>query len=85
VQYPLSREEHAAMVRYLVSLRKQLHDTSELFASRYGKASSLAEIAVKSLVCVTLLEQELRLSAPGAPDETGEPQQSSLEAYHSAV
>ena len=62
MHYPLSREEHAAMVRYLSSMRKQLQDTSDLFSSRYGKASTLAEIAIKSLVCVTLLEHELLMT-----------------------
>ena len=65
MRYPLSREEHAAMVRYLSSLRRQVQETSDLFSSRYGKSSNLAEIAVKSLVCVTLLEQELLITEPG--------------------
>jgi hypothetical protein len=73
VHYPLSREEHAAMARYLASIRKQLQDTSDLFSVRYGKASTLAEIAIKSLVCVTLLEHELLMAEPGEP---GEPEQS---------
>lgn len=61
MQYPLSRDEHAAMARYLSGIRKQLQDVSDLFAARYGKDSSIAEIAVKTLVSSTLLEHELTL------------------------
>jgi hypothetical protein len=61
VEYPLSRDEHAAMARYLSSIRKQLQDVSDLFATRYGKSSNIAEIAVKTLVSSTLLEHELML------------------------
>jgi len=61
VEYPLSRDEHAAMARYLSSIRKQLQDVSDLFTTRYGKNSSIAEIAVKTLVSSTLLEHELSL------------------------
>jgi len=61
VQYPLSQDEHAAMARYLSTIRKQLQDVSDLFTTRYGKNSSIAEIAVKSLVSATLLEHELML------------------------
>jgi len=61
VQYPLSRDEHAAMARYLTGIRKQLQDVSDLFMARYGKNSSIAEIAVKTLVSATLLEHELVL------------------------
>jgi len=61
VQYPLSHDEHAAMARYLAGIRKQLQDVSDLFMARYGKDSSIAEIAVKTLVSATLLEHELVL------------------------
>ncbi|HMF74328.1 MAG TPA: hypothetical protein VK604_01570 [Bryobacteraceae bacterium] len=61
MQYPLSRDEHAAMMRYLTGIRKQLQDVSDLFAARYGRNSSIAEIAAKSLVSSTLLEHELSL------------------------
>ncbi len=61
MQYPLSRDEHAAMARYLSGIRKQLQDVSDLFTARYGKNSSIAEIAVKTLVSSTLLEHELML------------------------
>lgn len=61
MQYPLSRDEHAAMARYLSGIRKQMQDVSDLFAARYGKNSSIAEIAVKTLVSSTLLEHELML------------------------
>ena len=59
VQDPLSTDEHAAMMRYLSGIRKQLQDVSDLFSTRYGKNSSIAEIAVKTLVSCTLLEHEL--------------------------
>jgi len=61
VEYPLSRDEHAAMARYLSSIRKQLQDVSDLLTTRYGKSSSIAEVAVKTLVSSTLLEHELML------------------------
>ncbi len=59
MQYPLSREEQAAMARYLSAIRQQLQDVSDLFSSRYGKNSNLAGIAANSVVCTTLLEREL--------------------------
>lgn len=61
VQYPLSQDEHSAMARYVSSIRKQLQDVADLFAKRYGRDSSIAEIAVKTLVSSTLLEHELML------------------------
>ena len=61
MEYPLSRDEHAAMTRYVSGVRKQLQDVSDLFTSRYGKNSSIAEIAVKALVSATLLEHEFLL------------------------
>jgi len=61
VEYPLSRDKHAAMTRYLSGIRKQLQDVSDLFTSRYGKNSSIAEVAVKTLVSATLLEHEFML------------------------
>jgi hypothetical protein len=61
VQYPLSRDEHAAMARYLSGIRKQLQDVSDLFTTRYGKSSNIAEVAVKTLVSTTLLEHEFLL------------------------
>jgi hypothetical protein len=66
MQYPLSRDEHAAMARYLSGIRKQLQDVSDLFATRYGRDSGLAEIAVKTLVSSTLLEHELMLLENGS-------------------
>jgi hypothetical protein len=65
VQYPLSRDEHAAIARHLSGIRKQLQDTADLFSSRYGKDSSIAEMAVKALVSTTLLEHELTLLEDG--------------------
>lgn len=62
MQYPLSREEQAAMARCLSAIRQQLQDVSDLFSSRYGKSSNLAEIAARSVVCTTLLERELLMS-----------------------
>lgn len=61
MEYPLSRDEHAAMTRYLSGIRKQLQDVSDLFTSRYGKNSGIAETAVKTLVSATLLEHEFML------------------------
>jgi hypothetical protein len=49
------------MTRYLSGIRKQLQDVSDLFTSRYGKNSSIAEVAVKTLVSATLLEHEFML------------------------
>lgn len=64
MQYPLSRDEHAAMARYLSGIKKQLQEVSDLFAARYGKNSSIAGIAVKALVSSTLLEHELMVLEP---------------------
>ena len=61
MQHPFSRDEHAAMARYLSGIRKQLQDVSDLLSTRYGKNTGIAEIAVKTLVSVTLLEHELLL------------------------
>jgi hypothetical protein len=74
VQYPLSRDEHAAMARYISSLRRQLQDVSDLFTTRYGKNSSIAEIAVKTLVSSTLLEHELLLLENSASAEETAPE-----------
>ena len=69
MQYPLSRDEHAAMARYLSGIRKQLQEVSDLFVARYGKNSSMAEVAVKALVSSTLLEHELTLLEPELEEE----------------
>lgn len=61
MQFPLSRDEHAAMMRYLSGIRKQMQEVSDLFAARYGRDSNIAEIAVKTLVSSTLLEHELMM------------------------
>jgi hypothetical protein len=61
VQYPLSPDEHVAMARYLSGIRKQLQDTADLFTARYGKDSSIAEVAVRTLISAALLEHELTL------------------------
>jgi hypothetical protein len=71
VQYPLSRDEHAAMARYLSGIRKQLQDVSDLFAARYGRDSSIAEIAVKTLVSCTLLEHEFMLDEHASRADVG--------------
>jgi hypothetical protein len=49
------------MARYLLGIRKQLQDVSDLFTARYGTSSNIAEMAVKTLVSSTLLEHELML------------------------
>jgi hypothetical protein len=46
-------------------MRKQLQDVCDLFTTRYGRNSSIAEIAVKTLVSATLLEHELMLLEEG--------------------
>lgn len=72
MQYPLSRDEQAAMTRYLSGIRKQLQDVSDLFTARYGNTSNIAEIAVKALVSSTLLEHEMMMlegSHQPLPDE----------------
>ncbi len=61
MQYPLSRDEHAAMARYLSGIRKQLQDASDLFSLRYGRTSNIAEAAIKTLVSAALLQHELLL------------------------
>ncbi|MGH9608392.1 MAG: hypothetical protein ACRD34_01855 [Bryobacteraceae bacterium] len=61
MQYPLSLDEHAAIRRYVSTIRKQLQDAVDLFTSRYGKDSSIAESAVKTLVSSAMLEHELML------------------------
>lgn len=81
MEYPLSRDEHAAMTRYLGGIRKQLQDISDLFSTRYGKESSVAEMAVKALVFTTLLEHELTLlddDLAGAVSNFGEFRRSAL-------
>ncbi len=79
MQYPLSRDEHAAMVRYLSHIRKQLQDVSDLFSVRYGKNSSIAEIAVKTLVSSTLLEHELLLLEDATESDDSEMQVEAFE------
>ena len=81
MQYPLSRDEHAAMARYLSGVRKQLQDISDLFTARYGKDSSIAEIAVKTLVSATLLEHELLLLGDGESQLEAEPEGLRTTAY----
>ena len=61
MQYPLSRDEHAAIARCLSGVRRQLQDVSDLFTARYGEESGIAENAMKALVSTTLLEHELML------------------------
>jgi hypothetical protein len=68
-QYPLSKDEHAAMARFVANIRQQLQEVSELFASRHGKESSLTDLSAKALVCTTLLEHELLYSSPEDTDQ----------------
>jgi hypothetical protein len=74
VQYPLSRDEHAAIGRYLGDIRKQLQEVSDLLTKRYGKGSRIAERAVEAVISATLLEQEVLLeceiSSAQAPVES---------------
>jgi hypothetical protein len=80
VEYPLSRDEHAAMTRYLSGIRKQLQDVSDLFTSRYGKNSNIAEVAVKTLVSATLLEHEFMLLEAGIEASAFDEMESSASA-----
>lgn len=57
----MSHDEHAAMARYLSGIRKQLQDVSDLFKTRYGKGSGIAEEAVKTLSSVARLEHDFLL------------------------
>lgn len=66
MHYPLSRDEHAAVVRYLADIRKQLQVVSNLFVSRYGDRSRIADLAGQTLLSSTLLEQEILLLAESA-------------------
>ena len=84
MQFPFSRDEHAAMARYLSGVRKQLQDVSDLVATRYGRESSIAETAVKTLVSATLLEHEFLLLDSNSHDETIQPQEVSKAAYAKA-
>jgi hypothetical protein len=70
VQYPLSRDEHAALGRYVADIRKQLQDVSDLFTNRYGKDSRIAERAVEAALSATLLEQELLFECEIASAQT---------------
>ena len=70
MQYPLSRDEHAAMTRCLAGIRKQLQDVSDLFAARYGKDSRIAERALEAVASATLLEDELLLESERRSIET---------------
>ncbi len=58
MQFPLSNDEHAAMARYLSGIRKQLQDVSDLFRTRYGKGSEIAEESVRTLASVARLERK---------------------------
>ncbi len=58
MQFPLSNDEHAAVARYLSSIRKQLQDVSDLFKTRYGAGSEIAEEAMRTLASVAHLEHD---------------------------
>ena len=68
---PLSRDEHAAMTRYVATIRRQLQEVFELFSTRYGAQSTVAEVAGRALVCTTLLEHEMLLleQSPAEPEK----------------
>jgi hypothetical protein len=59
LQYPLSRDEHAAIGRCIADLKRQLQDVSDLLTKRYGKDARIAERAVEAVLSATLLEEEL--------------------------
>jgi hypothetical protein len=71
VSDPLSRDEHAAMTRYVATIRRQLQEVFELFSTRYGSRSTVAEVAGRALVCTTLLEHEMLLleQSPTEPEK----------------
>ena len=46
------------MARYLAGIRKQLQDVSDLFETRYGKESAIAEEAVNMLASVAHFEED---------------------------
>ena len=71
MHYPLSQEERAAMSRHLTGLRRQLHEVSDLFSTRYGRDSNVGEIAVKTLLSLTLLEHELMVLDSDKENTTG--------------
>lgn len=82
MHYPLSQDEQAAMSRYLSGIRKQLQDVSDLFTTRYGTNSNVAEIAVKALVSATLLEHEMMMLNSG---ERVESEEAPVNHYSSAA
>jgi hypothetical protein len=50
------------MARYLSGIKRQLQEVSDLFKSRYGKASEISQSAAGTLSSVALLERDfLRL------------------------
>ncbi len=59
MQFPLSNDEHAAIARYLLGIKKQLQDVSDLFMTRYGKGSEISEESVKTLASIARLERKL--------------------------
>jgi hypothetical protein len=68
--HPLSEDERTAVTRCVANLKKQLQDMSDLFGSRYGRTSSLADLSAKALVCTALLEDELmHLEESGKTDD----------------
>ena len=69
---PLSHNEHVALARVLLGARKQLQDISDLFSTRYGRDSSIAETAVKTLVSAALLEHEFLQLDGAAETQSGE-------------
>lgn len=81
MQYPLSRDEQTALIRYLTGIRKQLQDVSDLFTMRYGQNSNIAELAVKALVSSTLLEHEMLLLENQSSTEAMEPDGSFVDAF----
>jgi len=68
VQYPLSRDEHTAVSRYVADIKKQLKYVSDLLSARYGDNTRIADLAGKTLLSSTLLEQEMMLLETPAPE-----------------
>ncbi len=59
VQAPFSRDEQAAMARYVSAIKEQLQHVVDVVAARYGRESDIGELAVKALTSSTCLEREL--------------------------
>ena len=60
------------MARYLSGIRKQLQDVSDLFRTRYGKGSQMAEESGNALAAVARLERRFLQVMDEQPSENEE-------------